>query len=48
MVYPIEKCSKIFASFSGFPSPPTPKKKKKTENSIFFFFCVEKVFKKVI
>ena len=47
MVYPLEKILKIVASFSRFPTPPPPQKKN-AENSIFFAYCIEKVFRKGI
>ena len=40
MVYPIEKFSKIVASFSPFPSPP-PQKKKNAENAIFLLCALK-------
>ena len=39
MVYPIEKFSKIVASFSPFPSPPP--KKKNAENAIFLLCALK-------
>ena len=41
MVYPIEKFSKIVASFSPFPSLPPPPKKKNAENAIFLLCALK-------